>query len=369
MNNTKNNEMLEKNKDLNKKIKFNTGISFLKIFTMYLIVMTHILSHGKILESQNPGSFNYFALWFLKTITLSGVNTFAIISGYLMIYKKRKLSQVLLLWMQVMFYSIIFLLLALVFGRHLINGTVVLASFLPTIFNRYWYFTGYAIVIILSPFINNILLSMKPVILRIFVVVLVGTFTILPSLINKLAYFTQSGYNFFWIGIMYVLGAYYMIDKKFVDKIIRWPIFLYILSLLAINLHFYFDYKSNFSPFSPDGFFGYTSPFIVLNALLLLIIFSKIDIKSKRINSFITYLSATNFGVYLIHDNPLVRENVMPKLFSFIGNINNIILSVLAVILISLIFYLSLNQLDKVREALFKKLDLKSLTQRITKGN
>lgn len=64
-------------------------------------------------------------------------------------------------------------------------------------------------------------------------------------------------------------------------------------------------------------FFSYISPTIVLNAVSLVILFSKINLKGFAVKV-VKFLSPAAFGVYLIHDNNLVRENFMSNNFVWI---------------------------------------------------
>ena len=55
---------------------------------------------------------------------------------------------------------------------------------------------------------------------------------------------------------------------------------------------------------------GYLSPTIIIGSIALLNAFSKLSLYS-RLKKIIVFLSNTSFGVYLVHDNELIRENVI----------------------------------------------------------
>ena len=65
----------------------NYGIDLLRIYSMINVVILHIMSNGKIIYS-NKYSKNYYSAWLLETISYSAVNTFGMISGYVMINLK-----------------------------------------------------------------------------------------------------------------------------------------------------------------------------------------------------------------------------------------------------------------------------------------
>ena len=58
----------------------------------------------------------------------------------------------------------------------------------------------------------------------------------------------------------------------------------------------------------------YTSPTIVLGSIALLIFFVNIRVDSIKLKQVITILSGVTLGVYLIHDNGLIRNEVVAHL-------------------------------------------------------
>ena len=84
----------------------NYGIDFLRIISMFMIVILHILGNGGILASVQTGSVKYHLTWFMEIASYCAVNCYALISGYVGIYSKHKLSNIFYLWIQVIFYTL-----------------------------------------------------------------------------------------------------------------------------------------------------------------------------------------------------------------------------------------------------------------------
>lgn len=61
----------------------NQSIELLRIASMSLIVMTHVLVNGGIIEAASFGTFNDAVLNVLQSFSRIGVNVFALITGYL----------------------------------------------------------------------------------------------------------------------------------------------------------------------------------------------------------------------------------------------------------------------------------------------
>lgn len=72
----------------------NYGIDFLRIISMFMIVILHILGNGGILASVQIGSSNYHLAWILEIASYCAVNCYALISGYVGIYSVHKYSNI-----------------------------------------------------------------------------------------------------------------------------------------------------------------------------------------------------------------------------------------------------------------------------------
>lgn len=85
----------------------NYGIDFLRMISMIMIVMLHTLGHGGILRSVSFLSLHYQIAWLLEVIAFGAVNTYAMISGFVSVDSHFKISNILILWLQVLFYGIL----------------------------------------------------------------------------------------------------------------------------------------------------------------------------------------------------------------------------------------------------------------------
>ena len=88
-------------------MKRNIGIDALKILSMFMIVILHILGQGGILATLPQFSMRYNISWLIEIMCLCSVNCFAITSGYLSAEKKYTYKGILNLWLQVIFYSLV----------------------------------------------------------------------------------------------------------------------------------------------------------------------------------------------------------------------------------------------------------------------
>lgn len=87
--------------------KRNSGIDLLRIISMLMIVVLHILAHGGLLgtKTELPGG-RYEIVWFLETAAYCGVNCYALISGYVGVDREYRFTKIVPLHFQVLFYTI-----------------------------------------------------------------------------------------------------------------------------------------------------------------------------------------------------------------------------------------------------------------------
>ena len=52
------------------------NLELLRIFSMLMIVMMHLLNHGKILETTARGSISYYLVWILFGISCVSISTY-----------------------------------------------------------------------------------------------------------------------------------------------------------------------------------------------------------------------------------------------------------------------------------------------------
>ena len=127
-------------------MKRNYGIDLLKIVAMLMIVAGHIILHGGINDAvagpSLKGSLAYYVVFGFRLVTICAVNCFVIATGYLYIGKKVKVSRTVELWLQMVFLSVLVLVLALVCGYHP-SSLDVAKTFLPLSTDHYWFLTQY----------------------------------------------------------------------------------------------------------------------------------------------------------------------------------------------------------------------------------
>lgn len=293
----------------------NYGIDLLRIFSMFLIVILHTLGHGGILGSVEIHSGKYWGLWLIEISAYCAVDCFALISGYVMWKSSFKLEKISELWIQVLFYSVVLTGFVFCVNPAVRSTDNILTAIFPITRGQWWYLSSYFGMYLLGPVMNSAVCNLsrsdlKRVILGAFIMM-----SFLPAILTPYDPYTLgAGFSTIWLCIIYLFGAY--IGKYQVG------LNLSCIKLGAISVFmilFTFGFKmlvelkmgGNFANIGDGNMFvTYTSPTILLTAISLVILSSKLKLRGNAVK-FIKLVSPLTLGVYMIHDHPLMRNEFM----------------------------------------------------------
>ena len=348
----------------------NYGIDLLKIISMLMVVILHVLGQGGILDSVTNLSFEGEVFWGLEIFCYGAVNIYAIISGMFGYKSKHKGSSIINLCFQVIFFSMIIagadLIIALI-NNAPISIENVFFNFFPSI-KGYWYFSAYFCLFFFMPIFDIIIDSVPKSVLKstaFFCFIIFCCWTQFYSNISNLG----MGYSILWLALLYLVGGYISKYNPFNNFSFLRCVLIFLICMaitiagrIAIGLVIG---KTSLSPTLVNFFVSYTSPTITIASIFIVLAFSRIKF-NKLVNKAIGFFAPLSFGVYLIHCHPIIFAQ-MKGAFIWILQYNAL-LGVLIVIGISLIIMLVCMLLDYVRLTLFKVIKIKQLAELIAKG-
>lgn len=343
---------------MNTEDKRNYGISLLRIYAIFCMLILHCLGHGGILETAVLNSTQYKFSWLLEIIAYPAVDLFALISGYVY-YKNEKvkniLTNVIKLWIGIVFYGLIITLLFDLFSKYQIGFNDYLINIFPITNNLYWYFTAYVGLAIIMPILVKGLETLDETTAKKIFWLIIIVFSVFDKIVNR--FVLSNGYSFIWLVLLFVLGA--LIKKCNIGKnITNIKAFIVIVIMFAIT-YLYRIYGFEFQIFeiqiNKEFFVNYTSITILISSILLLIIFSRFNFNDKA-SKIINGISASVFYVYVINENKFIRDKIIVGLFSKYANES--VLKIYAYVLgFSIAFFILAVIVDKVRMLMFKKID------------
>lgn len=336
------------------KRKRNYGIDLLRIVAMFMIVVLHVLGAGGVIYNFEGISPVYIAAWLLEFAAYCAVNCYALISGYVGVESKFRLSNIMLLWLQVFATTIVITILFGLVGIS-VSGHSILESCMPLTSNLYWYFTAYVCLYLLTPFLNQFVASLDKRRAKYLLLILIVLFSFVPTFLNADLFYVRGGYSALWLIVLYIIGGViykYETEIKIKTSVL---VIMYIgsvlvtlLSKLAIEflegrLPFRF-YESNF-------LMNYNSPTIILAGVSLLLLFSRLRVEKWK--KLISYIAPLTFGIYIIHSHPLVWDEIIVNRFVVFTTYHPIKM-ILSVILSASVIFFVCALVEYVRAKLFR---------------
>lgn len=348
--------------------KRNSGIDLLRIISMIMIVTLHLLGHGGLLKEFEVFTTGHYLTWFIEIIAYCAVNCYALISGYVGINSKFRYSNLINLCINVVFYTLIITSLFKIFSPDSVNAETFKKAVFPYAFNVYWYFTAYFCMYFFIPFFNHTINTLNKEKATTLVLSLIFIFSLLPTVVQADVSHTFKGYSALWLSILYIIGAY--IKKHDIGAAVKKStlIILY-FACIAVNCFskFFIEYDSVYlwkNAQNSNMLINYTSPTVLATAVIMLILFSKFR-HGKKSEKLISFFAPLTFGVYLIHDEPLIRSHFIADKMRFLAELNPILM-IISLIGIAVAIWLVCSLTEKLRFELFKLIKVKQFCDKIT---
>lgn len=336
----------------------NYGIDALRMVAMLLVLISHILGCGGILEAAIPFSGQYEAAWLLQIIAYCSVNCYALISGYVGITAKYRYHNILLLWLQVVYYTIGITLISSI----LVPGSVPLSKWakaaLPVTSSYYWYFTAYFALFFFMPLLNMAINHLSQKQLGAVILSLVLVFSCLQTLFHREIFGTAS--NPWLLMILYIIGGYIrkygLFSKSSLLKLFIGFLIMILLTWLTMFL-IESDILHFLQPFGKNYLLEHTSPTILFGGIFLVLIFERLRIPFF-FQKIIVFFAPAAFSVYLIHAHSFVWDYLLKDRFiSYVSF--PIPVEIALILLTAILIYILCSLIDMIRIFLFKQLKLK----------
>lgn len=336
---------------------------------MLMIIFYHFLVHGAgikgPLENYSISDNTSVLYILLKSFLVIAVNCFVFISGFYQI--KFKLKTVLVLLLQVLFYSILFTLIGKAISYKTYSMIDYAKALWPLFSGVWWFITAYIALYLLSPLLNTAsnFLPQKKFLLVVINLTLLNFgfgFFFGATPIGAL-----NGYSLISFINIYLLAQYIKkhVDTKLLEQY-AFPIYV-VNSLLIFFMAFIIivlDIERGIGKI-----FDYNNPLVLLAAIGFFFSFKRLRLDSHHINNISPYV----LGVYLFHDHPLMRIFLIDNLYEFSINMAGWVHFIILFCMTLFVFLIGFS-VDKVREfltapilgLLMNKLKLEKLQEMIS---
>lgn len=330
---------------MKKKVR-KSNFEMLRIISMLMIILHHYSYHG--------GSFNLpagpakYVSQLLFIGGSLGVTLFMLISSYFLIDTKFSIKRILRIWFEIFLYCAGISVICYFAKVQSFTYKTWLQVLLPITFNATWFGIAYIFICFVSPFLNRLMNSLSKKSYFGLLCVLLVFFVVIPTVTfpmpQRVCFNVVS-----WFVCMYLLAGYI---KRFSFKILDnklVAITVFVISVLCIwGSEVWFTklgQNSQFFAGSVTFFTNHDSVFMVSAALSLFMFFKNIDLGSNKI---INTVARTAFGVYLIHDNIIMRMTMWRKWFNT-TSVTTAGKLIIHSLMVALVIYLVCSIIDWVR--------------------
>ena len=315
----------------------------LRIIAMCMIIAMHYMTKGMKLPklSEDLSIFNMF-YWLLYAFCVVAVNTYVLISGYFLCSSEAgadnckitegltksdgfNILKLLKLWLQVFIYSVFVPLVLGAFGIVGVRAfdlSVWQQIVFPLQYEHYWFATSYILLYAISPLLVAAVRNLDKKILKKVIVVLIITFCGFKSINPYLIPWDRYGCDVLWFICLFLLAGY--IGKYGIKYFSSLNVSLIIYILFSI-LTFLIATASAFVvrsigklEYYMDMTYSYNYITVLIASVALFYVFLKWNeaenVKNEghgvtnKVDKIINFVAARTFGVYLLHDNLVIRN-------------------------------------------------------------
>lgn len=357
---------------MEKTVGKKSSLELMRIISMLFIIFYHIILHSNLIYYSTGGS--RFLLVLIDAFFAVHVDSFVLLTGYFQSEKKTKISKVISIVNATWFYKLLCLLGIYFLVKYFalsnnINMTFTqkLISLLPFDRGDNWYINNYLLIYIFSPFLNILVDKLNKKNLKKLIWIMFIIFSLIGTLlVGNVVPVYGYGRSILTFILLYFVGAYlrkYPLEESrifsvYTDKMKKY-IFLIIYVILALivmafrmtslNIVSYGNMCATIADIFNTLTISFLSPLVIIESISYFLFFKNMTFNSKVIN----FIGGTTFGIYLLHENVYIRENIYTWLH-LSEHANGGIKLIGMIMVLGIIIFIVCMIIEIIRKAIFK---------------
>ena len=289
----------------------------LRIIAIVMIIAHHFAYHSEMQFDSSVISVNRLWTQLLYYGGHVGLDVFVLISGYFLVDSMRiNLSKIARIWLVMFTYSAGIYIVMYFVGIRVDFFDEFKWLVIRPLTREIWPFaSAYCGLMVLYPFVNILIKAMSKNVYRVLLAILLLFWSVIPTFTT-----ITFGCNYLlWLVTLYIIAGYiklypedFLKGKSFYHRImlIVWGLSFasaVILDVLGLKYEVCAKYATHFS--------GMQHINIVIIAVCLFLTFRDVKIKNEKCCRGINTVAGATFGIYLLHDNPLLSMWLWKQLF------------------------------------------------------
>ncbi|QBO35669.1 hypothetical protein EQG49_03945 [Periweissella cryptocerci] len=288
---------------------------FVVIYTL-MIEQPSFATFTQRLAKQTVYAKRFFVGWNLFDLSLVMVNVIPLAIGYKMVAVKNKVTVAIRQALIILFYAVMSFIAMAVIAPHETRHLANLASAVAPIgHGTYWLAGGLVLAIAVAPFVDQTMAKMSNARLDAFALGLFGITTLEATFFKAPILNLGDGQNVLWIGTLFVLGMY-LKHRQLATKMK--PIQLITTVIVSLVSVFGLLIAQLQMPHTPIEaamrFSSLTSLPIVLSAMALVLLATKVSVKNQLINRLGAIIALSTFDMYVLFQTPFMQHVFVDKI-------------------------------------------------------
>ncbi len=345
--------------------KRNIGLDILRILSMFMILILHLLGKSGMLLKENNNQAYYLIYNLMEALSIVAVNCYVLISGYFLIKSEFKWKKVCTLWKETLFYSI-FVFIATTIATKEFSLVLLIKSCFPILTREYWFINTYLLMYILSPFINKLIYALKKDELKKLIIILIIAFSIWSILPRQYIFDATAGYGIMWFVCLYIISAYVRLYLEEMQLKVSTYALIYIFTALCITILMVILDKVALATGKDTlkgKFLEYNNFLVLIESLSLFMAFRNLKIEKKSFIKTIEFVSPLTLAVYLIHEqyglSNILYYNILNMTKCYNNNYSIFIIIGYAILIFTICIFI-----EYIRKTVFNFVKRKELNEK-----
>ena len=136
-----------------------SNFELMRILCMFFIVLYHVIDKGNILTNSNNKTLTVI-VEFIQLLIVVHVDLFVLLTGYFQSKSNFKMSKMLKIITQCLFYTIVIMLVLSLTGVITLSKVEIVKNIFVNFIGDYWFINIYLLLYAISPFLNIIIDNM-----------------------------------------------------------------------------------------------------------------------------------------------------------------------------------------------------------------